>query len=121
MPFAFVLEFYYNARNSADTKMDDPFSEISLLSQLENLAVRLEIEVRYENLRDDEVSIQSGGCRLPGRTLILIDVNLSPLERARILARELSVYDLESLYILPRVREFILHQGSLREKNLPQR
>ena len=88
--------------------MNDNFSGSFLLQELENLAGRLEIEVRYENLADDEIPIRSGGCRLSGQNLILIDRHLSPEKRARILARELSRYDLEPLYLLPRVREFIL-------------
>jgi hypothetical protein len=92
--------------------MDQNFSDTSLLQHLETLALQLNIEVRYENLSDEEISIHSGGCKLSGRSLILIDLHLPLMERARILARELSKYDLESLYVLPRVREFILVQKS---------
>jgi hypothetical protein len=99
--------------------MDEGFPDTTLLQHLEGLADRLGIEVRYENLADDEVTIHSGGCKLQGRDVILIDRQHPPAECARILARELSRYDLENLYILPRVREFI--QTSSREKNLPQR
>jgi hypothetical protein len=99
--------------------MDYEFSESLLLQHLEGLAAQLGIEVRYENLADDEVTIHSGGCKLLDRNLILIDRLQPPAQCARILARELSRYDLENLYILPRVREFI--QTSSREKNLPQR
>jgi hypothetical protein len=99
--------------------MDDGLSDTALLQHLETLAARLEIEVRYENLADDEVTIHSGGCKLQDRNLILIDLHQPLVERARLLARELSRYDLENFYILPRVRDFI--QASSREKNLPQR
>jgi hypothetical protein len=99
--------------------MDHEFSESLLLQHLEGLAVQLGIEVRYENLADDEVTIHSGSCKLLDRNLILLDRQQPPAECARILARELSCYDLENLYLLPRVREFI--QTSSREKNLPQR
>ena len=99
--------------------MDHEFSDSLLLQHLEGLAARLGIEVRYENLADDEVTIHSGGCKLQGRNLILVDRQQPPAECARVLARELSRFDLENLYILPRVREFI--QTSSREKNLPQR
>jgi hypothetical protein len=99
--------------------MDHEFSESLLLQHLEGLAVQLGIEVRYENLADDEVTIHSGSCKLLDRNLILLDRQQPPAECARILARELSRYDLENLYLLPRVREFI--QTSSREKNLPQR
>jgi len=99
--------------------MDDGLSDTALLQHLETLAAQLEIEVRYENLADDEVTIHSGGCKLQNRNLILIDLQQPLVERARLLARELSRYDLENFYILPRVRDFI--QASSREKNLPQR
>ncbi|MGE5253253.1 MAG: hypothetical protein ACM3N7_04765, partial [Planctomycetaceae bacterium] len=72
-----------------------------------------------ETLADDEITIHSGGCRVLDRNLILIDRQQPLVERARLLARELSRYDLENFYILPRVRDFI--QASSREKNLPQR
>ena len=73
------------------------FSETSLLQHMETLAAQLKIEVRYENLTDEEIPIHSGGCKLSGRNLILIDLHLPFMERARILANELSRYDLESL------------------------
>ena len=99
--------------------MDEGFSDTALLQHLETLAARLEIEVRYENLADDEVTIHSGGCKLQNRNLILIDRHRPLAERARLLACELSRYDLENFSIPPRVRELI--QASSREKNLPQR
>ncbi len=95
--------------------------DISLLQHLESIADQLGVEVRYEDLVDDEFSASSGGCKLLGRNLILIHLRLPPSQRARILGRELSKYELEELYILPRVREFILLQARSREKNLPQK
>jgi len=99
--------------------MDPSLPDSFLLQQLENLAARLEIDVRYESLADEEFTIHSGGCKVLDRTLIIIDKNQPLAERARLLALELSRYDLEDFYLLPRVREFI--QASSREKNLPQR
>ncbi len=100
--------------------MDQNLSETSLLQHLETLALQLNIEVRYESLSDEEIAIHSGGCKLSGRSLILIDLHLPFMERARILARELSRYDLESLYVLPLVREFILKQKSASERSPSQ-
>ena len=99
--------------------MDLP--DLALLGHLEEIARQLEIEVRYESLCDEEVSVHSGGCQVRGRHLILIDSCRSPFERAQILARELAKFGLEDLYILPRIREFIGLQSPSREKNLPQR
>jgi len=92
-----------------------------LIQHLQNLALQLEIEVRYENLADEEISIHSGGCKALGRKIIIIDrLRCSPEEQAQILAREVSRYDLEDFYILPRVREFIALHAFPREKNRPQ-
>jgi len=100
-----------------------PFNlpDTSLLQHLESIARQLEVEVRYESLSDEEISVHSGGCQVQGRHLILIDSCRSPFERAQILARELAKFEVEDLYILPYVREFIFLQSSPREKNLPQR
>ena len=77
--------------------MFSDLSDAALLHHLENLADQLGIEVRYENLADEEISIQSGGCKVLGKTLILVEKLRSPREQAQILARELSKYDLEDL------------------------
>ena len=96
-------------------------SDTLLLQHLEGVAAQLEIDVRYENLADDEIAIQSGGCKVLGRRLILIDNRRSPSARARILAHELGRFDLDPLYILPQIRDFILVQSDPREKNLPHK
>ena len=101
--------------------MAQTVSDTLLLQHLETLALQLNIEVRYENLSDEEIPVHSGGCRVSGRSLIIIDLHSPFMKRARILARELSKYDLESLYVLPRVREFILLQKSPGDKSLSQR
>ena len=96
-------------------------SDALLLQHLEGVAAQLEIDVRYENLADDEIAIQSGGCKVLGRRLILIDNRRPPAARARILARELGRFDLDPLYILPQIRDFILLQSDRPEKNLPHK
>jgi len=100
--------------------MKSNFSAHFLLQELENLASQLGIEVRYENLRDEELSFHSGACKLFSRSLIIIDARCLASARSRLLARELSKYDLENFYIVPRVREYIALHSSGLEKNLPQ-
>lgn len=102
-------------------KMNDNFSSSFLLQQLENIASQLEIEVRYENLADEELTLHGGACKLLNRALIIIDSRLPSCERAKLLAQELGKYDLENFYILPRVREFIFLYSSTLEKNLPHK
>lgn len=101
--------------------MKNSFSYFFLLQQLEDLAEQLGVEVRYENLADEELSLHSGACKLFSRSLIVIDSRCPIPERARLLAWELSKHDLENFYILPRVREFISLHSSALEKNLPHK
>lgn len=102
-------------------KINDNFSSFFLLQQLECIASQLGIEVRYENLTDEELTLHGGICKLFKRPLIIIDSRLPAWERAKLLAQELSKYDLENFYILPRVREFISLHSSAFEKNLPHK
>lgn len=97
------------------------FTDPTMLQYLESIAAELKIDVRYENLANEELSIASGGCKLLGRNMIIVDTRCPLEERIRILARELACFDLEELYILPLVREFILHQAAPREKSLPHK
>ncbi len=100
--------------------MKNNFSAHFLLQELENLACQLGIEVHYENLSDEELSLHSGACKLFGRSLIIIDARCPIFVKAQLLARELGKYDLENFYIVPRVREYIALHSSGLEKNLPQ-
>lgn len=102
-------------------KINDYLSSLFLLQQLESIASQLGIEVRYENLADEELTFHGGACKLFSRSLIVIDSRLPIWERARLLAQELGKYDLENFYILPRVREFISLHSSVFEKNLPHK
>lgn len=95
--------------------------EWMILRDLERIAAELRIEVRYESLADEELSIHSGGCKALGRHIILIDSAQPTRQRASILARELSRFDLEDIYVLPRVRDFISRQREPREKSRSQR
>lgn len=96
-------------------------TDSALLQHLEEIAAVLRIDIRYENLESEEFSIASGGCKVLGRNIIIVDSRRPLRERMGILARELAGFDLENIYILPQVREFILLQASPREKSLPHK
>lgn len=102
-------------------KTNDNFFPFFLLQQLESIASQLGIEVRYENLADEELTLHGGICKLFKRPLIVIDSRLPIGQRAKLLAQEIGKYDLENFYILPRVREFISLHSSAFEKNLPHK
>ncbi len=83
--------------------MDDHIA----LDQLEALAWSLGIEVRYEKIPQDDVTISGGLCRLKGKSVIVIDARASSKERVRILVQALRPFDLTDVYIRPALRALL--------------
>ncbi len=78
-----------------------------VLGYLENLAFRLGIEIVYEKLGDADLSIEGGLCRVKGAYKIFMDPS-TPLEvQIEILARALSSFKIEEVYLLPSIREIL--------------
>ena len=82
---------------------------IWMLRQLEQLARKLGVEVRYEPLteKDELLSPRSGYCRLHGHQLIILDSSLAPVQQCRVLATELRRFDLSSIFVVPAVRRLL--------------
>ncbi|HID31586.1 MAG TPA: hypothetical protein EYP19_16510 [Desulfobacterales bacterium] len=74
---------------------------------LENLAGRLGISVRYDDLYDAEVPVTSGLCKVGGRHLYIMDRSKSLSEKIRLLCQCLCRMDLDSVYMLPAVRDLL--------------
>jgi hypothetical protein len=83
--------------------MDDAL----LVSQLEEVARKLRVTVRYEPLENEEVSSTGGLCRVQNRHLILIDNRTSAREQASVLAKALRHFDVSRIYLRPGVRAFL--------------
>jgi hypothetical protein len=78
-----------------------------VLGYLENLAYRLGIDIVYENLGEADFSIGGGLCKVKGVYKIFMDPS-TPLElQIEILARALSSFKIEELYLLPCIREIL--------------
>ena len=73
-----------------------------MLEDLEEVAKKLSIEVRYEDL------VTKGGmCRLKDRQIIMVNKSLPLKEKIEMLAQSLRKLDLNKVYILPALREVI--------------
>ena len=83
--------------------MDDHIA----LDQLEALAYGLGIEVRYEKIPQDDVTIAGGRYRLKGKNVIVIDSRATARERIRILVQALKPFDLSNVYVRPALRELL--------------
>lgn len=83
--------------------MDDHIA----LDQLEALAYNLGIEVRYEKIPQDDVTISGGLYRLRGKNVVVIDARATAKERIRTLVQALKPFDLSDVYIRPALREIL--------------
>ena len=73
-----------------------------VLEQLEELVVRLGLDLRWE-----EGEFTGGMCRLRGREIFLFNRSLPTPEKIQLLCRELSQADLSGTFVLPALRERI--------------
>jgi hypothetical protein len=75
------------------------------LKELEELAIRIGIEIRYEKMG----TISGGLCRIRDGEVILINKHLSTASKNELLAKELMLEKdkLEKLFILPEIRELL--------------
>jgi len=77
------------------------------LDQLEALAYSLGVEVRYEKIPQDDVTISGGLYRLRGKNVVVIDARATAKERIRTLVQALKPFDLSDVYIRPALREIL--------------
>lgn len=77
------------------------------LDQLEVLADGLGIEIRYEKIPQDDVTIAGGRYRLKGKNVVVIDSRATTKDRVRILVQALKPFDLADIYIRPALRELL--------------
>jgi len=80
-----------------------------MLRELERLAGRLGLEVRFEAF-DPKASRRGGLCRLRGEPLVLVDAHAPTVEQVAVLCDALARLDIEILYVPPLLRARI-HRG----------
>ena len=82
-----------------------------LVEALEQVARAVGLEVRRERLEIGDARAPGGLCRVEEREVCILSDALSAEEEARTLGRALAHFDLEDVYVPPRVREYIEQQG----------
>jgi hypothetical protein len=83
--------------------MDDK----GIIGQLEELAQRVGITVRYEPLKMEGFIHTGGFCRVKGKDFVIINKKATARERMPILIGALRRYDLSQIYIVPSLREIL--------------
>lgn len=84
-----------------------------ILEQLEALAQRMSIKVRYEKCRS-----RGGLCRFKGEQMIILRKDLTVPDKADLLSRLLSRFPLEDYYLMPEVRKVLEQAASSKESEL---
>jgi hypothetical protein len=78
-----------------------------VLEHLEDLAERLGVEIVYQKLGEDEFSVRGGLCKINGTYKVFIDRSKAVEDQIKILARGLSSFDTEEVYLFPYIREML--------------
>jgi hypothetical protein len=81
----------------------------TIIDQLEELAGRFGIQIRYEPIKQDEdlVRIVGGLCLLRGEYVVIIDSKATMRDKIRTLAEAVKYFDLDQVYIRPALRELL--------------
>jgi len=82
-------------------------NEEILLNQLEDLAEKLEIIVRDENINIEESSTTGGLCRIEGKYVLILHSKATVKEKIQVMVKALNQFDLSDMYIKPVIRELL--------------
>jgi hypothetical protein len=80
-----------------------------IIEELEELAERFGIRIRYEPIRQDEdlVRVVGGLCLLRREYVLIIDSKAAMRDKIRTFAEALRHFDLDQIYIKPVLRELL--------------
>lgn len=79
-----------------------------LLIQLEELADRLNIQVRYESVKSEDPSTFGGYCRINDQHKIILHSKTSISRKIEIITDTLKRFDIDDVYLVPAVREHLM-------------
>ena len=78
-----------------------------LLNELETLAGKLGIAIRYENVNGEESSGSGGLCRLKGEYVLIIHTQATVQEKIRIILEAVKPFPIGDVYVKPVIRELL--------------
>ncbi len=77
-----------------------------ILEELEDIAYRVGLEVRF-----DRLETKGGDCSVKGRPYVIINEALPPDEKIAMLAKALRKMDLEGVFLKPKLRDVIMGES----------
>ena len=82
-------------------------NEEVLLNQLIDLAERLGISVREENMEMEESSSSGGLCRVERKYMLILNSRATLKEKNQVMIKALQQFDLTEIYLKPAIRELL--------------
>lgn len=82
-------------------------NEEILLNHLEELAEKLGILVRDENINIEESSSTGGLCRVEGKHILILNSKATVKEKNQVMITALQQFDVSEIYIKPVIRELL--------------
>jgi hypothetical protein len=89
----------------------------TLLDQLEELADRLGIDIRYGNIGAEESRRMGGLCRVQGKYLLIMHSRLTTKEKIGVIIKTLKGFEIGDVYVKPVIRELLDKYGERMEGN----
>ena len=84
-----------------------PLDDGVLINQLEELAGKLGIEIRYGNIPGEESHRTGGLCRVKGQYILIIHSRLTVKEKIVVITKTLKGFEMDDLYVIPVIRELL--------------
>ncbi|HUU51150.1 MAG TPA: hypothetical protein VMW81_09390 [Nitrospinota bacterium] len=78
-----------------------------ILQNLEKIADSLNVKIQYDEFKKDDYKIKSSLCRVRNNMVIFVDKSLRLKDKIDIILNELTKFDLDHIYIPPKIRELI--------------
>jgi hypothetical protein len=79
----------------------------TLLNQLEELAGKLGIEVRYGNIGLKDSNRMGGLCRVRGKYFLIMHSRLTVKEKIGVITITLKGFEIGDVYVIPVIRELL--------------
>jgi len=84
-----------------------------LLKQLEELAGRMNVTIRYESQKKEDPSTFGGLCRIKEQPVLFVHAKATVKRKIALITEALNRYDVDGVYLRPALREHLKKDRSL--------
>ena len=83
-----------------------------LLKQLEELAGKVNITIRYESLKNEDPETFGGLCRVKEQSILFLHAKAKLKRKIALITEALKRYDIDEIYLRPALREHLKRDDS---------